>query len=208
MFYATAGGVLLWSGFKGQTLPETIKAIVSGDSAALSRKGSETVTGITADLSGLSLPSATSVPVTATGSTIADTAQKYAGHAYLYGGAPGPDGSRPWDCSSFCNWVLGHDLGMTLPGASSAGYSGQSHGPNTVMYLAWSRAQTVGHTASAAQAGDLLVWQTHMGISLGGGQMISALNESLGTRVTTVAGGSPGAEVLFVRRIVIGNQRS
>ena len=43
VFYATAGGILLWSGFKGQTLPETIKAITSGNSAALAQQGSELV---------------------------------------------------------------------------------------------------------------------------------------------------------------------
>jgi hypothetical protein len=43
VFYATTGGILLWSGFKGQTLAETIKAITSGNAAALNQQGSETV---------------------------------------------------------------------------------------------------------------------------------------------------------------------
>ena len=59
----------------------------------------------------------------------------------------------------------------------------------------------MGHSPGSAQAGDLCVWQTHMGIAVGGGQMVSALNERLGTRVTTISGGAPGGEVLFVRRI-------
>lgn len=193
---------MLWSGIKGWPISETFKNLLSGKTPAVNAEPINTSTGQTAPAS------ATSVPVTATGNSIADDAQKYAGHPYKYGGAPGPSGTDPWDCSSFCNWVLGHDLGMTLPGSSSPGYSGTSHGPPTGLYLAWSRAQTVGHSAKDAQAGDLCVWQTHMGIALGGGNMISALNESLGTQVTTIPGGSPGGEVLFVRRIVIGNQRS
>jgi len=47
VFYAVAGGVLLWSGFKGQTLPETVKAITSGNAAALAQQGNETITGLT-----------------------------------------------------------------------------------------------------------------------------------------------------------------
>ena len=43
LFYATTGGVLLWSGFKGQTIKETITAITSGNAAALAQKGSQAV---------------------------------------------------------------------------------------------------------------------------------------------------------------------
>lgn len=198
--YATAGGVLLWSGLRGETVGQTIRELARGDTpSGLNQQPIDTAAG----------PAATSASSAAGGSTptdseIANDAQRYAGHPYLYGGAPGPNGTNPWDCSSFCNWVLGHDLGMTLPGASSPGYSGTSHGPNTTLYLAWGRAKTVGHSAAAAMAGDLLVWQTHMGIALGGGRMISALNPSLGTRATSIIGGAPPGEVLFVRRVIVG----
>jgi hypothetical protein len=43
VFYATAGGILLWSGLKGQTIKETISAVTSSNSSALSQPGSETV---------------------------------------------------------------------------------------------------------------------------------------------------------------------
>jgi cell wall-associated NlpC family hydrolase len=76
-----------------------------------------------------------------------------------------------------------------------------THGPATGDYLLWSGAKTVSHNAKDAQAGDLCVWQTHMGIATGGGNMVSALNESLGTKATTISGGAPGGELLFVRRI-------
>lgn len=45
VFYATAGGVLLWSGFKGQTVGQTVKAITSGSAGALSASGAEVITG-------------------------------------------------------------------------------------------------------------------------------------------------------------------
>ena len=197
--YATAGGVLVWSGLKGESVARTLREIVRGQQpSGTNEQPVSTSAGpavASADAAG------SGGGTVATSSTIANDAQKYEGHAYRYGGAPGPDGKNPWDCSSCVNWVLGHDFGMVLPGASKPGYDGSSHGPNTVMYLAWGRARTVSHKAADAQAGDLCVWQTHMGIALGGGQMISALNERLGTRVTTIAGGAPGGEVLFVRRI-------
>lgn len=43
VFYSAAGGVLLWSGFKGQTVAQTVKAITSGNAAALAQQGSQTV---------------------------------------------------------------------------------------------------------------------------------------------------------------------
>jgi len=43
VFYATAGGILLWSGWKGQTVAGTVKAIVSGNAPALTQPGSEAV---------------------------------------------------------------------------------------------------------------------------------------------------------------------
>lgn len=193
--YTAFGGVVLWSGIRGEKISDTLRGVLKGQAPAANQ---EPITATVA-ASSSSAPASGSSPATA--SAIANDALKYEGHAYLYGGAPGTAGTRPWDCSSFANWVLGHDSGMKLPGSSSAGYSGTSHGPNTLLYLGWGAATTVGNSASAAKAGDLCVWQTHMGIALGGGQMISALNESLGTRVTSIPGGAPGGEVLFVRRI-------
>jgi cell wall-associated NlpC family hydrolase len=53
-----------------------------------------------------------------------------------------------------------------------------------------------------AQAGDLCCWQTHIGICTGSGQMISAQDPALGTGVSNI---ELAGEILFVRRIVIGN---
>lgn len=195
--YTATGAVVLWSGIRGTSISDTFRGLLAGQAPTTNTEPIIPAVAASSD----SATSGSSAGSAATASAIANDALKYAGHPYLYGGAPGTAGTRPWDCSSFCNWVLGHDLGMKLPGASSPGYSGTSHGPNTLLYLGWGAATTVGHSASAAQAGDLCVWQTHMGIATGGGQMISALNESLGTRVTTIAGGSPAGEALFVRRI-------
>jgi hypothetical protein len=45
VFYATAGGVLLWSGFKGQTVGQTVKAITSSNAGTLAASGPQVITG-------------------------------------------------------------------------------------------------------------------------------------------------------------------
>ncbi len=75
VFYATAGGVLLWSGFKGQTVAQTVHAIVSGNSAALAQQGSQSVAGITVAAgpptgSGSTSPGAATQGLLSTGTSI------------------------------------------------------------------------------------------------------------------------------------------
>lgn len=131
-------------------------------------------------------------------STIAADATQYQGHKYSFGGSPGTNGQGGWDCSSFVNWVLGHDLGYTLPGMHSP-YTGSSHGPVVVSYVAWHTAKTV----SKPSAGDLCIWPGigsagHIGIALSATTMISALNPSMGTAITPIKGyGPPGVPVMY-----------
>ena len=197
---AGAGALLVWSGMRGTSVTGALRELLAGRQPS----GVNQYPVIGNPASSSVLGSAAAPGSAASGSAISADAVRYAGHPYLYGGAPGPNGAAPWDCSSFVNWVLGHDLGMTLPGMSSPGYNGATHGPTTLSYLAWSRAVTVGHDPAGAQAGDLCVWPTHMGIATGGSQMISALNPSLGTAVTSIAAGGPFGEPLSVRRIAAG----
>jgi uncharacterized protein YjbJ (UPF0337 family) len=129
---------------------------------------------------------------------IASDALNYEGHSYTYGGVPGTSGKNGWDCSSFCNWVIGHDLGGAIPGFAAGSYSGATHGPNTLSWLTTSLA--TGISQSQLQPGDLIVWQTHMGICIGNSNMISALNAQMATAVTTISGGAPIGEIAFYRR--------
>jgi len=124
---------------------------------------------------------------------------QYKGASYVWGGAPA-NGIGNWDCSSFCNWVIGHDMDMAIPGNPAGTYTGQSHGAVTGQWLIWGGCTTVGHSGSAAVAGDLCVWQTHMGIAIGGGQMISAQTPGPDqTLVSAIDGFIP--ELLFIRRL-------
>jgi cell wall-associated NlpC family hydrolase len=191
---ATAAGMLLiWSGIKGRRVTDSLRSLISGQQPASVNAYPVTASFDPAAAGG----AAVAAGGTASGSAIASDALKYQGAGYVWGGAPAK-GTGNWDCSSFANWVLGHDLGIAIPGYPAGSYAGAAHGPTTLQYLGYGTAVAGG--AAAAQPGDLCVWQTHMGIATGGGQMISALNPSLGTRVTTIAGGAPGLEVLFVRR--------
>jgi cell wall-associated NlpC family hydrolase len=189
-----AGAVLVWSGVRGVSVTGALRSLISGK-APPAASSAEAIAAPAAGSAGASIAGDS-----AAGSAVSADAVKYIGHAYSYGGAPGPDGAAPWDCSSFVSFVLGHDLGMAIPGGSWASVTsnGASHGPTTLSYLAWSGATTVGHTAAVAQAGDLCVWQTHIGICTGAGQMVSAEDEQLGTGLSNIA--IPG-EMLFVRRL-------
>lgn len=134
--------------------------------------------------------------------SIAADALQYAGAGYVFGGPADRPGD--WDCSSFVSYVLGHDLGLLLPGGGrygDPGYPPNTHGPVVLSYASWAGAVPV----ASPQAGDLCLWpgvgaNAHMGIAIGPTRMISALNPQLGTMVTDIQGAGPsGVRVVFRR---------
>lgn len=186
------GSLFLYSAIRGKSILASAQAIITGQSPQTVKQTN---------------PIASNTPVTdntfgggniASGG-IAGIAQKYIGHAYLFGGAPGENGQNPWDCSSAANWIIGHDAKMSIPGFPNGSYNGQTHGPATLSWITWGA--FVSHEAKDADAGNICVWETHMGIAIGGGKMVSALNPHLGTMITTIQDGAPPGEMLFVRRI-------
>lgn len=103
-------------------------------------------------------------------SAIANAAMKY-NHTtlYIFGKARPYTG---WDCSGFVNYVLGHDLGMTLPGGVK-NFDGSWHGPVSAQYCLWSGAVTV--PRGDCQAGDIVTYGVgHMGIAVGPNSVINA----------------------------------
>lgn len=131
---------------------------------------------------------------------IAATALKYKGVQYTWGGGGPP--SRGWDCSGFINWVLGHDLGYVLPGGVHS-FAGNGHGPVVAQYAVWSGASSI---HGPPEPGDLCVWPGiaaggHIGIAIGPTQMISALNQSMGTAVTPIHGYGPAGVPVVYRRV-------
>lgn len=137
-----------------------------------------------------------------TGETIAAAARRYDGQGYVYGGT----GARPgdWDCSNFASYVLGHDLGMELPGGmwGGPGMPPAVHGPVVMSYVNWSGAWPV--PAGQQTPGDLVCWPGlgsggHMGFVLGQDQMVSALNSQLGTLISPIRGWGPTNQFVFRR---------
>lgn len=191
-----AGALFLWSGLKGGHVLVNLQDIIKGEPPK-STGANPIDTG----------PGTITVPDnptggTATGQQIATDALAYQGHCYSFGGAPGLDGKSCWDCSSFCNWVIGHDLRLAIPGYAGGTYTGASHGPSTLMWLAWIGTGVTHIPLSQAGAGDIACWQTHMGIMTGPDSMISAQTPASGTQVASggISGFIPG-EVLFVLRL-------
>lgn len=129
----------------------------------------------------------------------AQDAQKYVGAGYQFGGHPA-DGIGHWDCSSFMNKVVGIDTGLPIPGYDAGVYDGKTHGPIALQWFAWTHLTTVGHDGDTAQVGDFCCWQTHIGICIGGGQMVSARNEREGTGISHINSGGPAGEILSIRR--------
>ena len=149
-------------------------------------------------------PSNTARPSPPAGRTIVGDAMRYRGATYVYGGTGARVGD--WDCSSYVSYVLGHDLGLALPGGSwrAVTAGGTVHGPVVMSYVQWGGAVTVG----SPEPGALVCWQgygtnAHIGISIGGGRMISAYDTASGTIVTPIAGNGPqGAGPPIFRRVL------
>jgi hypothetical protein len=190
--YCVVGGIVLYSGIKGSSISDTFRAALSGN---LTVKNTEPLSNPNA-----TVVNASGVVGTASGSSIANHALSYVGHAYLYGGAPGPNGTSPWDCSSCVSFILGAACGLAIPGGSwsTVTDNGSEHGPTTTSYLAWSGAKDI--PANQVGAGDLC-WSTHIGIALNNSQMLSALNPTLKTAVTGILDGGPQGESVTYRRL-------
>jgi cell wall-associated NlpC family hydrolase len=200
---AGIGSVMLYAGFKGKKWTDVTHALVSGQNPTTVGKsyGISTAQAAFQATAGYGGSFGGIGGGTATGQQIAEDALLYKGAGYVWAGAPGGGHSEGhWDCSSFANAVIGRDLGMAIPMYKAGSYHGQAHGPNTLIWLAWPGAKRV--PLAQASAGDLAIWQTHMGIVIDQLHMISALNSQLGTQVTTIHGGAPPGEIVTIKQLV------
>ncbi|MGQ1837550.1 C40 family peptidase [Kocuria turfanensis] len=102
--------------------------------------------------------------ITAAAGGIVGTAQQGVGSGYVYGGTA----FGAWDCSGFTQWVFAQN-GIDLPRTT------------------WSQF-AAGTPVANPQPGDLVSQNggAHVGIYIGGGKMISALNPTQGTQVHSV----------------------
>lgn len=122
-----------------------------------------------------------SAPVVSTGSglgsAVANYAVQFVGNPYVYGGTSLTNGA---DCSGFVMSVY-KNFGVSLPHSSSADrYVGYSVG-----------------SLSEAQPGDLVCYSGHVGIYIGGGQIVHASTAATGIKISNANYRTPVA----IRRI-------
>jgi len=181
------GSVFVWSGIKGWSVLGTVRDIIGG-----TKPNQEEINAIT---SGRRSGGGSFGAAPASG--LAGIALQYLGHAYRFGGAPGKDGSKPWDCSSMVNWLVSTKLGKAIPGYGPGVYDGSSHGPPTGSWGVWPGMTHV--KRGDVQSGDIIVWVGHMGIATDNGNMVSALNPTITTKVTPIDGHGNGPIMCYGR---------
>lgn len=111
------------------------------------------------------------------GSAVANYATQFVGNPYVYGGTSLTNGA---DCSGFVMSVY-KNFGVSLPHSSSA----DRHVGYNVGSL------------SSAQPGDLVCYSGHVGIYIGGGQIVHASTERTGIKISDADYRTPVA----IRRI-------
>lgn len=113
-------------------------------------------------------PSNTQVITNGTGSDVVSYAMQFVGNPYVWGGTSLTNGA---DCSGFTQQIFAH-FGISLPHQSTS----QASAGGT----------SIGTNLANAQPGDLLVWDGHVGIYAGNGQMVHAQSKRTGIVVTPV----------------------
>lgn len=161
----------------GRGVPKATPADFTPDTQIITAVFAGASAGATTASGGAGTPGATSSP-------ISNAALRYVGAGYVFGGRADRIGN--WDCSSFVSYVLGHDLGLPLPGGrwGDPGFPPHAHGPVANTYKMYG--QPINR--SQVGAGDLCVWATHVGIATSRDELVSAQTPKSGTGVSTIDG--------------------
>lgn len=198
------GSLFVWSGIKGWSVVATIGELATGvkpSGTEVNALSSLSTSSLQAQAGGSA--AAGGPPVIGQGTQpplgLAGIAVQYQGHAYRLGGAPGFDGSNPWDCSSFMNWIIAVKGGRAIPGYAPGKYKGTTHGPPTGSWAIWNGMTTI--SRAEVQAGDIILWLGHMGMAISNTQLISALNPTEKTKITTIDRGVGRGPIVRIGRL-------
>lgn len=192
---AGAGALFIYAGVTGRSALAELQAFIQGKSPQ-SVPVSQGIQGASTTPSSQGL----------TGSPLAQDLLNYVGKAPYKWGGGNPSG---WDCSGAVNYVANHIAGLPIPAyAKPHSFTGATHGPSTLMWLAWAPAHMLKISAGNVQAGDLVIWQTHMGIAINGTQYVSAYDTAEGTVVHPIHGGGPVGEIATFWRYKFGTPGS
>lgn len=188
---AAAGSVLLVSGLRNATVSDTLRALVKGQPIPTGTAGNLTTIRagvIEGAIGGMVQAGAVAAAGgSALGQRIAQAALAERGKPYRWATA----GPETFDCSGLVNWVLGHQLGLSIPGSPTGKYTG--HGPVTGQYYIWSGLTTV----NTPQVGDLVCYIGHIGIAINPTQMVAAPTAGDVVKISTIY----GAPSRLIRRV-------
>ena len=125
-----------------------------------------------------------SAPIGQNGGSVVETAKSYIGKAKYVYGASGPSS---FDCSGFTSYVY-KQYGVSLNRTAAGQYS-----------------NGVAVSKDQLQPGDLVMFGksgiNHVGIYIGGGQMVHAANPSRGVTTDTINSGYYGNSYVGARRV-------
>lgn len=128
--------------------------------------------------------SVSEVSASGKGTNVVETAKSYIGSSYVYG-ASGPNS---FDCSGFTSYVF-KQYGVSLSRTAAGQYS-----------------NGVSVSKEQLQPGDLVMFGksgiNHVGIYIGGGQMVHAANKSRGVTTDTIESGYYNNNYVGARRVM------
>ncbi len=170
------------AGYISSSLLSDKKQEVTSRSSTTPRQNNNTNTNKPAETQ--SAPSQTNQTTSKKGATVVQTASNYIGSSYVYGAA----GPNSFDCSGFTSYVY------------------RQHGINLNRTAAGQYSNGTAVARSNLQPGDLVMFGksgiNHVGIYIGGGNIVHAANRQRGVTIDTINSGYYNNNYVGARRVI------
>lgn len=170
------------AGYISASLLSDKKQEVTSRSSTTPRQNNNTNTNKPAETQ--STPSQTNQTTSKKGATVVQTASNYIGSSYVYGAA----GPNSFDCSGFTSYVY------------------RQHGINLNRTAAGQYSNGTAVARSNLQPGDLVMFGksgiNHVGIYIGGGNIVHAANRQRGVTIDTINSGYYNNNYVGARRVI------